>query len=146
MLHAEAAHSNTSLRSQNTVRGFPELRDERWSSASLRASLGEIETEPGDNIDNELEACDCEGDRRDTRRSQSVDLSLALSRKPTTPIIERGSVMMSKERDFSTGVLSDSAKSSRRKSWVSPLRLLERVRSMRSPGIGNGSPGRKYGW
>lgn len=131
MLNAEAAESNSSLRSQKTVRGFPELRDDRWSGASLRASLGEVETEP-----------DIRKDVRDTRRSQSVDLSV------TSGSIVDHTVMINKDRDFSVSVLSDSAKSSRRKSWVSPLRFLEKVRTRKSfgsPGGGNGSPGRKHG-
>lgn len=125
MLNAEAAVSNSSLRSENTVRGHPELRDDVWTGASLRASLSEIEAE-------------VPSDERMTRRSQSVDLP-----RPVTPGREH-KVMFSKDRDISVSVLSDSAKSIRRKKWVSPLRLLERVKTRRSwgsPGVASGSGG-----
>lgn len=145
MLNAEAARSNSSFRSQNTVCGYPELRGEKWSSTSLRASLGEVD--PEDDNDN---VCGFDihgggGEVRDASRSRSVDLSLSLLGTATTPVVGRNHVMMNEKRDFSSGVLSDSAKSNRRKSWASPFRLLERVRSRRSPGSGNGkgSPGRK---
>lgn len=147
MLHAEAATSNTSLRSQNTVRGQPELKDDAWTAASLRASLsGEYDAHIDADITVEVDTkAPDNGDSRTYRRSQSVDLP-----RPFTPITTPRKVMINKDRDVSLSVLSDSGKSvtSRRKSWVSPLRLLERVKSKRSwgsPGANRAESGSGYG-
>lgn len=56
------------------------------------------------------------------------------------------SVMMTKHRDVSSSVLSDSAKSGRwRNHWVSPRRLLERVKTRKSWGSPGQIGGKRVG-
>lgn len=134
MLHVEAARSNSTIRSQDTVRGRPTLRDDRWSGASLRASLSDVE------VDSKMKT----HDKQLPRRSQSVDVVNDLT--PASETHYHQDVMIHRHRDVSNSVLSESAKSAtgsggRRRTWVSPRKLLERVKTRKSRGSPARSPG-----